>query len=236
LTVYRQLVAGRELPEIDEENTMRKLRTWALTVGTVALLTESALAQRPGFGLKGLGGLQLLENKSVQKELKLGAQQAERATKDVEEIVANRDEMSKQLRAQRGLISEEELFRKQDDLELATQKESEKLLKDLLKPDQLTRFNQIYYQVFGVGSFESPEVLKQLKITADQAEAIRAVIESFQRDAREIVRTFRGTLAERRRQIAPLQKAKLEAINVLLTDDQKRAWEKMLGAPFELIL
>jgi Spy/CpxP family protein refolding chaperone len=210
---------------------MRIVRRLAVAVSAVMLLSTPALAQRQGFGggmgFGGGGGLLLLSNKGVQQELKLDAQQTEKVAKYIEESTARRRDQSKAL-------SKDERKAKAQELAKAANAETQKALKDLLKSEQITRFNQIALQQRGVMAFGDPEILGKLKLTSDQTEQARATVQSFGTESREVFQNNQGNFEEVRKQLDALRKSKMEKVTALLTAEQKATWKELTGEPFEV--
>src|SRR5579864_22936 len=127
----------------------------ALSVGVVVLMSGPALAQRPGGGMMGMGGgAQLLSNTGVQKELKLDSAQTEKVAKYVEETMAKRREQFQKIQD----LPQEERGEKMQELRRTANVETQKALRDLLKPEQIKRFNQIELQQRGIMAFSDPAV------------------------------------------------------------------------------
>ncbi len=208
---------------------IRTMFTWALGLGLVALAGTSANAQ--GFGGRGgggMGGPALLANKSVQKELKLTDEQVEKATAVATEI---REKMQEKMQD----IPQEERREKMPAIMAELNKEAQKSLKEILKPEQATRFEQINLQVAGLQAFARPEVASKLKVTDEQKEKIKALQDESQASMREI---FQGAGDDREgamKKITELRKETFEKAVALMSDDQKKAWKEMTGEPFTLV-
>jgi Spy/CpxP family protein refolding chaperone len=203
----------------------------ALGLGAVMLLSAPAWAQRPGgFGMGGGGGVMLLGNQGVQKELGLSSEQTEKVAKYVEETSAKRREQFQKLQD----LPEAERREKGQEMMKAAAEETQKALKDLLKPAQLQRFNQISLQQRGVGAFADPEVRAKMSFTEDQGKEVQALATSLQTESREIMQNNPGNFEEARKQLEHLRKAKMDKVMALLTPDQKKTWKELTGEPFEV--
>src|SRR5262245_51230142 len=134
---------------------MRTLVKVAVVLAVVALLASPALAQQPrggGFG-GGLGVRQLLENKSVQEELKIESDQLTKVTDVLKKVADDNKELVDKLAFRPGgggtqLSREEraELTKKLNEAYLAG-------VKDTLKPEQITRLKQVQVQVRGLAAY-----------------------------------------------------------------------------------
>lgn len=112
-----------------------------------------------------------------------------------------------------------------------------KASREILKPEQAKRLDQISLQVRGPQAYTTPRVVKALKLTEDQQKKAVAVNEGFKKamDAwaqagMENGIPSTGTAAERE-QIE--QKART-SFNDLLTKDQRAAWKEMVGTDVSL--
>jgi hypothetical protein len=202
---------------------MRKVLMLAVLA---ALLVAPVLAQQPGFrGFGGFGDLQLLNNKSVQEELKLTDKQKEA----VSEIQKKQREMFGG--GGKGKFDKEKF---QEVME-ATNKAVDKF-KEGMKAEQKTRLQQIKYQVMGVGAFLNEDVQKVLKLTNKQKDEFKEITDETQKDAREL-RVAAGRDAEKQaeagKKIAKLTKEATDKIMKSLDDNQKKAYKELLGAPFD---
>jgi hypothetical protein len=111
--------------------------------------------------------------------------------------------------------------------------ETLKALADVLKPEQLTRLKQIEVQQAGERAFTRPGVQAALKLTDGQKEQIKALTEDAAKQRREL---FQGGNAQGSRdKMTALRKETLDKIQAVLTDDQKKSWKDLTGAPFELV-
>src|SRR4051794_26682986 len=131
---------------------MRGLTRFFLSVGAVALLAGPALAQRGGgfFG-GGMGSPALLiQNKGVQKEIKLDDAQAQKA-----ESLA-REKMEGMREKFQG-IPKEQRKEKGQQVMRETNAEVNKALADILKPEQKKRFDQIVLQQRGAQGLTDDE-------------------------------------------------------------------------------
>ncbi|MCP6280446.1 hypothetical protein NL459_27860, partial [Klebsiella pneumoniae] len=55
-----------------------------------------------------------------------------------------------------------------------------------LKPEQTKRLKQINYQFMGIGAFSNKDVQTELKITDEQKEQIKGIVDEYNKDAGEI--------------------------------------------------
>jgi hypothetical protein len=199
---------------------MRTLKQTVLGLGLAALIASPALAQGQG---RGMGGGFLLGNPSVQKELKLDDAQKEKATKLAAEMREKRQGFQD--------LSQEERQKANAEIMAATQKG----VNEILKPEQLKRYNEIRYQQMGAMAFNDPDVASKLKITDDQKEKIRTINMDSQSQMREIFQEMQNDREGATKKLTALRKEISEKAVGVLSSEQKTTWKEMLGAPFELV-
>jgi hypothetical protein len=117
----------------------------------------------------------------------------------------------------------------------------------VLKPEQIKRFKQMSLQMLGgplggpfpgVGAFTYPEIQQRLKFSDKQQEQIKAIDDVAKKeyeDEQNKVFAAGGawTLVDHFDHARRIHKAALEKALRLLTEDQGKAWKKMIGEPFE---
>jgi hypothetical protein len=105
-----------------------------------------------------------------------------------------------------------------------------KALSEVLDAGQMKRLKQIYLQQRGNTAYLETEVKKELKITDEQVKKIQSALEKQAKETLELQQGG-GFNLERFQEI---QKEATDAVQATLTADQKTAWTKMVGAPFEM--
>jgi len=208
---------------------MKTLTKMAVAVGLAACLSTSANAQGFGRGMGGMmgGGLNLLTDKAVQKELKLSDEQVEKATKAATEQREKMTEMRQELQGLDQAERQEKMTAMMK--EMATS--SKKVTDDLLKPEQKKRYDQLVLQRQGVGAFASEDVQSKLKFTDEQKNKVKDINESMREQMRDLFQPG-GDQAENQKKMTALQKETSEKIMAVLTDDQKKSWKDMTGEAF----
>jgi hypothetical protein len=205
----------------------------------VALIAAPALGQgRPGGG--GFGppsNAQLLQNKSVQEEMKLDKDtitkitdalkkvQDDESLKDARQTVRDRQASQEDRAAARKKISDAE----------------NKAVSGILKADQEKRLGQIRHFVMGLSIFTNEETSKELKLTDDQKEKIKEINDNFVKDRQEIFGGGGGKpgkpdpekLAENMKKVQTLQKEAMAAATKTLKADQKTTLKEMVGESFD---
>jgi len=217
---------------------MRNVVRLALALAVVALIASPALAQRPGGG-GGFGGgfgggdaLSLLSQKSVQEELKLTEDQVKKGAEAQEKLRQQRP-AGGGAGGQRP--TPEELRARMEE----RRKTVEKALAEFLKPEQVTRLNQIALQQTeknaGItAAVQSSRVAEALKLTDDQKELLKAIGEDQRKLMQDLFQggAGGGNREETQKKLADFRKSSGEKFTKTLSEEQKAAWKGLVGAEF----
>jgi hypothetical protein len=191
--------------------------------GAVALLVVAVCGAtaRPGEADVPQGTvvkLLLLRQKSVQKELALGADMVKKIT----------DFTNAQSEAAGKALGLGEGPRKAAFEKLA--KENDKFLADNLNAKQSKRLDQIFMQFTALTQLTKPEMIKELKLSDDQVKKFK----EMQTVARKALRAvFESKDAGKSQKFAKLQQETRTKVLAVLTEAQKRHVREMVGPPFE---
>jgi hypothetical protein len=216
---------------------MRNLHHWAIVLCVACSMQGLALAQAGGRpdGASPRGGalvmppigltLDLLQNKKVQEELKLTAEQEKDIFAGVRKVRANYLGDPKKFRTLTRK-EQDELFAKMDK---ETLKDIRDVIKDGLKPAQAKRLKQIEFQAQwrdNPHAFLQSDVARQLQLTDKQKKRIATILDQLNRDRGAAL--FSG----KREEIPKLSKKAMEDIRSSLDDGQKKKLEHLTGKPF----
>jgi Spy/CpxP family protein refolding chaperone len=211
---------------------MRRFCTVSLALGLVVLLAGPALAQQRQRGPRGggRGGIAgLVENESVQKELKIDADQAAKVKEAIQKVQdKHKDEFAKLQD-----LGQDERRTKSRELNKVVSDECLTALNDVLKPEQIKRLKQIELQQAGAEAFTRADVQKTLSLQDEQKEKIKTITDDAAKDMRELRQG--GNAQGSRDKIAALRKETMEKVQAVLTDDQKKSWKDLTGDPFEVV-
>jgi hypothetical protein len=199
---------------------MRAFSLWVVTTTALALAVSTASAQPQQRGMPTMSPLMLLSNTDVQKELKLTSDQVKRVAKETTYQRIARQELRE--------LEEKERVKKSAELN----KESEKFVADVLKPEQAKRLRQIALQIDGPQSFGKPEVANELKLTEEQRQKTKGIQEEAAKQIRAMLRPG-GDREETMKKRSEIIKATNDKVMSLLTPDQKAMWKEMIGEPFK---
>jgi Spy/CpxP family protein refolding chaperone len=214
-----------------EERKMRMMGRLFLTLAAVFAMAVTAEAQGPGrgFGMGGFGGggYLLAGNKSVQEELKLTPEQAEKASKLATDLRAK-------IREKLEEIDEDERREKAPAVFREINEEAKSAVKGILSTEQLARLEQISLQQRGLEAFADAHVQATLKLTDDQKSKLKEIEQGVHTQMTEAREGFQSDREGTMKKMATIRKEAHEKATALLTDDQKKSWKELTGAPFEI--
>lgn len=201
----------------------------ALLVASVAV--ASAQGRRGGGFMQ--GGLQLLNMKEVQEELKMSAEQVAKVGDKQQEVRQAMQELFQSAGNPQDMSDEDraKLMAKRQEIQ-------NKAVSDILDTKQMRRFHQLELQQMGPGAFLRPDVAAALKLNDDQKKQIQEIQQKAGEDTRAL---FQGvdrqnqSQEDRQQMFAKMQairKASGEKMLALLNDDQRKAWKEMQGEKF----
>ncbi|MDX2038812.1 MAG: hypothetical protein SFX72_19350 [Isosphaeraceae bacterium] len=215
---------------------MKTIRISLTVLGLLAAMSLQASAQgqgRGGFGMMGMmgGGANLLTNKSILKEIKADEKQIEALAASASDL------MAKQREAFQGLqdLSPEERREKMTEMGKAMADDLAKALKENLKEEQVKRFHECRLQSMGPRAFMDAEAAKVLAITEEQRGKIQEIMMEQGAQMREIFQSLQDDREAGMKKMAELNKETHAKIVALMSDDQKKSWAKLIGAPFEFV-
>ena len=140
----------------------------------------------------------------------------------------------------------EEMFKKFRAQQEATTKKINEAVEEVLLPQQVERWEEIRLQIQGVAALLTEPVQKELKITAEQKTKFAGVQKETQEKGQELFsgvrELFQGgdrekaqaAVQEIREKMTTMQKETNENLLGVLTDGQKKEFEKMKGKPVEI--
>ena len=220
---------------------MRSACRAMLALGLIGLQAGLALAQPSGgarLARPTYWGNTLLQNKSVQEELKLTADQIDKIREISHSVYEKHREELDALEEKLGGEKDRKKREPVNQMRLRINEEARKGQEEILNPQQKKRLKEITLQQRGTGAFSEEEVQNALNLTADQKDKIKTIENDFHRQWREILPPDafrnRAELPERFKKVDALRKESLDKVLAILRDDQKKKYKEMSGAPFEL--
>jgi len=209
------------------------MRGWKMVLAAVAaavIVMPAAAQGRRGFG-GGFGGPgALLNNPGVQKEIKLTEDQL----KKYEAFNKGNESKRQEIREAFQNMDREKAQEIQKELTAAT----DKFIKETLNADQSKRLKQIQRQSMGPNAFTNEEVAKELKLTDEQKEGIKKVVEDLGSQSKEAFSGIDFQDQEARtaafKKIQGFRTEATDKITKMLTADQKKVWKDLTGDKFEV--
>jgi len=198
---------------------MRTFMKWAVVLlvpvafGATVRSAETAVPE--GTTVK----LLLLRQKSVQKELDLGADL-------IKKIMEFTDAQSE---AAGKAIKLGEAERKEAFVKLL--KENDKFLADTLSEKQGKRLHQITMQFAALTYLTKPEMVKDLKLSDEQVEKFNALQTEARKALVDLIES--KDKAAKNEKFAKLREDTCKKILAVLTDEQKAKVREIAGPPFE---
>lgn len=175
----------------------------------------------------------LISMKEVQAELKLSEEDAKKLADKLAELRPQRGEGGGGRLRDFQNLSEEEREKRMAEFRARmeeTAKKVDELLKAQLSPEQYQRLRELRVQREGLASLDRPQVAEELKLTAEQKEKIRKLLE----ENRPRFGQRRGAGGPPNREEMQQRRQKLRTdVLAVLTEEQKSAWEKLKGAEFK---
>jgi hypothetical protein len=208
---------------------MRQAITFTLLVGLCWL--SPARGQPPGGkppfppgGMLGPPGppsaLMLLTEKSVQTDLKTTAAQNRK-------ISAASAKMHNTMRSMFGLPPDQAMAKMQE-----VMKTNDEAALDILKEDQKKRLNQITLQLQGSQAFAAPDVVKELNLSQEQQDRIKAIHDAAGQKMPKLVpgQPFAPQVFQKK--VAQIKKDADKQAQKVLTSEQASQWSEIIGSPF----
>jgi hypothetical protein len=220
-----------------------------LTAGLVVLSSYagSTSAQQKGkgkgFGGFGFGGINVtsavLNNKALQEELKVTAEQKEKLKPAADKQAAWQKKQGEMFAGGKGGFDKEK-FQESMKEGQAVNEGTKKAVEETLNAEQKKRLKQIEVQASGPFAFANEETVADLKLTDTQKTKIKGITDEYRKDSTEARRELfqGGADAEKRaevdKKIDKLQATAMKEIQDALTDDQKKTWKTIVGEPFDV--
>ena len=203
---------------------MLKTLRWVVAGLVLQLMVGQAFAQGGRGGAGGASGVNLVQQKSVQDELKLSADQVEK----LKQVGAK---MRESFGGGGGGGDREEARKKFEEARQAADKD----VAGILSAEQSKRLKEIVLQQVGPTALARSEVAKEVGLSDDQQAKVKEISDGFASETRGQFQAGGGggDREEARKKIATLRKDTNDKLLALLKDDQKTAWEKLIGEPFK---
>jgi hypothetical protein len=197
---------------------MRNFWKWALVLVVPAIWVAAAWSQEQHHPEGTTIKLMLLRQKSVQKELNVSADVANKVSEFTDH---QSDAFGKALDLP-------EADRKKVVSKLAEQ--NKKFLEDTLSAKQNARLDQIYMQFTALVHLTNPEAAKKLKLTEDQQQKLTELHKEHRNQMKELL--FGKDVENRSAKYAKVHDKLRAQILAVLTEKQLAQVREIVGAPF----
>ena len=185
----------------------------------------------PVFG-QGSANRILFGNKAVQEDLQLSEEQRTQ----INQIVAEMEkEIAKQLKSARLDTKEADAKSKNAITSPIVEKFGNRAM-EVLDEIQQVRFWQIGAQMSGVAVFQNNRAQRVLRLTKDQMQSIETINKETTRRIAKTASSLELDSNQRAELVATEQKVQYDEILNQLSDDQRKAFDKLLGKKFDLEL
>jgi len=192
---------------------------WAVVPLVLAVFGPTARPAEPELPKGTTVKLLLLRQKSVQKELDLGA---DLVKKIMEFTDAQSEAAGKAIKL--GEAERKEAFEKLG-------KENGKFLADNLSEKQSKRLDQITMQFTALTQLTKPEMVKELKLSEEQVTKLKDLQSESRKALAELIESKERE--GKSKKLAKLREDTRKKILDLLTDEQKKKVREIAGPPFE---
>jgi hypothetical protein len=210
---------------------MRALTRTLVMLAVLAAALTASLADEASFSGKEPKWPEmemLLKDRRVAREIKLTGNQEMVARRALFEPLGK---FTQELNKLRGLKLEEFQARSRE-ARLVYNEEEREVVGKVLKPEQFKRIKQIQVQGAGLDAFLQPAVQKELKLTDEQKENVKAAAKEYRKASDDIHGGRKATSVAK--QLATLREATMKKLVALLNEEQQRTWKEMTGEPFQL--
>jgi hypothetical protein len=188
-------------------------------------LATLALGQQPRQQPPQPNVLGPLADPALQKELKLSDEQITKLKDALNKVMGNHKGTLERLQQ----MPPEEQQKKMQ----AIQDDSQKAIAGILDEKQMKRFKQIMLQMNGVAALMDPQVQKELKLSDEQKKKLDGVFNDGQKRMQDMARTPGASREEFQKKYEAILKDIEDKTNGVLSEDQKKSFKEMKGAPFE---
>jgi gas vesicle protein len=171
--------------------------------------------------------ISLLLDPKVQKELQLTTPQLKRIKESVDSLKESFMPRIRQVQS----LSDSKKSNARAELMREVIREMDSILEKAMRPEQVTRFQQIRLQKEGIAAFFDETVRDGLDLSPEQGAQIKSILQD---GVGKISAAQRGTPGNRVQLVAEAEKKTAVAIRGALSTEQAARWDAMRGAPFSL--
>jgi len=182
--------------------------------------------------LHALGGPYIVYRRNLQAELQLSTDQKQRLQDSLPDFLQQPSKIFYKFHNVESGPGEQEM----QSIRPGSYKKLWAFLREILKPDQFNRLQQLELQHEGPAALFRPEIAKRLEITDDQRRLFMGIVQEMQRKMEPLMQeAHSGGNGEQIRMRAVRVYAEQEQkVESVLDDAQKRQWLEMYGKPFDV--
>ena len=203
----------------------------AASIAVLAIASDYSQAQgraRGGLRMGNVAAIQLLQVDEVQAELKLSAEQKEKANTAHDDFMTARRQIFAEVDKESG-----ERGSKMKELKDKTVE----TLATVLNETQRKRLREIILQVNGAAELDNHEIAAELKITPEQEKKLSEVRKANATARREALKALKeGGEGSRSEKLSELQANGDKKLLEVLTPEQRKQFETLKGKEFKLNL
>jgi hypothetical protein len=182
--------------------------------------------------VEALGPPFLVFRDKVQGELQLTAEQKQKLEERLREIVQDAMQFFQKLQDAKP----EERQNEHHQYQRKAQERLSTFLKDVLQDEQNKRLRQLMLQREGGFAFGNDEISQALSLTNEQRKQFMTLVQEMEGKIRPLLQEAqtKGNPEEIRPKAMKIRDEYEKKIAALLTVEQKKQWQEMLGKPFDL--
>jgi len=182
--------------------------------------------------LHALGGPFIVYRRNIQAELKLSSDQKQKLQDSLPEYLQQPSMIFNRFHNVESGRGEKEM----ESIRPGSYRKFWATLREILKPSQFKRLQQLELQHEGPAALFRPEILKQLDITEDQRRLFMGIVQEMQMKMEPLMQEAHsgGNGEQIRLRAVRLYAEQEQKVETVLNDAQKRQWMEMYGKPFDV--
>jgi hypothetical protein len=182
--------------------------------------------------LHALGGPFIVYRRNLQAELQLSSDQKQKLQDSLPDYLQKPSKIFDRFHNLESGPGEKEL----ESIRPESYRKFWAILREILKPAQFKRLQQLELQHEGPSALFRPEIVKQLDITDDQRRRFMGIVQEMQRNMEPLMQEAHsgGNGEQIRLRAVRLYAEQEQKVESVLDDAQKRQWMEMYGKQFDV--
>ena len=178
----------------------------------------------------GIGQTPWFNNPEIRQQFKMNEQQYNQFNKSYSE---NYGRYQKDLNSLGKDMTDAQRMQKMNELQQRFNKDLATTAdRTFTDPQQRQRYNQLYMQYQGFNAFSDPMVQEKLNLTSTQREKLSQYNQEWHKQMNDLSRASQTDRDGSMKQFNTMRNQAGERINTLLTPEQQKAWQQMVGEPY----